>query len=142
MEGFNQLYRYGKKLYRKHKKLAKFYQALLRIIYQCDISLNANIAEDVYFCHEGFGIVINSKARIRNGCCIQNGVVIGEKRAGGGAPLIKKNVFIGAHAIVLGDITIGENSVVGAGAVVVNDVPANSIVIGVPAHVVKTVKRK
>ena len=33
---------------------------------------------------------------------------------------------------------VGDNSVIGAGAVVLNDVPENSIVVGVPAKVIKT----
>jgi acetyltransferase-like isoleucine patch superfamily enzyme len=35
-------------------------------------------------------------------------------------------------------VTIGENSVVAAGAVVYKDVPANTVVGGVPAKVIKT----
>ena len=34
-------------------------------------------------------------------------------------------------------VTIGENSVVAAGAVVTKDVPANTVVAGVPAKVIK-----
>jgi len=54
-----------------------------------------------------------------------------------GAVMIKHNAWIGAAATVMPGITIGENSVVAAGAVVTKDVPANSIVAGVPAKVVK-----
>ena len=42
------------------------------------------------------------------------------------------------HAIVLKGVTIGENSVVAAGAVVTKSVPANTVVAGNPAVVVKT----
>ncbi len=52
--------------------------------------------------------------------------------------VIKRNAWIGAGATVLPGVTIGENAVVAAGAVVNRDVPANSIVAGVPAKVVKT----
>jgi acetyltransferase-like isoleucine patch superfamily enzyme len=37
-------------------------------------------------------------------------------------------------------ITVGENSIVGAGAVVTKDVPANTLVAGVPAKVIKKLK--
>jgi acetyltransferase-like isoleucine patch superfamily enzyme len=50
----------------------------------------------------------------------------------------KKNVFIGSGAIVLRNVTIGENSIVAAGAVVIKDVPANVIVAGNPALVIKS----
>jgi len=51
---------------------------------------------------------------------------------------IKKGVWIGAGSIILPGVTIGEYSVVGAGAVVTRDVPPHSMVVGVPAEVVRT----
>lgn len=53
--------------------------------------------------------------------------------------VIKQNAWIGAGATILPGVTIGENSVVAAGAVVSKDVPANTIVAGIPAKVVKTI---
>ena len=53
--------------------------------------------------------------------------------------LVKKNAWIGAGAIILPGVTIGENSVVAAGAVVNKDVPANTVVGGVPAKVIRTI---
>jgi acetyltransferase-like isoleucine patch superfamily enzyme len=47
------------------------------------------------------------------------------------------NVWIGDHATVLKGVTIGENSVVAAHSVVTRDVPANVVVAGNPAKVVK-----
>jgi Acetyltransferase (isoleucine patch superfamily) len=38
--------------------------------------------------------------------------------------------------------TIGENAIVAAGAVVTKNVPANTIVAGIPARVIKTIKEK
>jgi acetyltransferase-like isoleucine patch superfamily enzyme len=53
--------------------------------------------------------------------------------------VIKRNAWIGVGAIILPGVTVGENAVVAAGAVVSKDVPANTIVAGVPAKVVKTI---
>ncbi len=53
--------------------------------------------------------------------------------------IIKHNAWIGAGATILPGVTIGENAVVAAGAVVTRDVPANAIVGGVPAKVIKTI---
>ena len=53
--------------------------------------------------------------------------------------VIGKNVFIGARSIVLKGVTIGDGAVVGAGSVVTKDVPANTIVAGNPARVIKTI---
>jgi acetyltransferase-like isoleucine patch superfamily enzyme len=53
--------------------------------------------------------------------------------------IIKRNAWIGAAATILPGVTIGENSVVAAGAVVAKDVPANTIVGGVLAKIIKQI---
>jgi UDP-2-acetamido-3-amino-2,3-dideoxy-glucuronate N-acetyltransferase len=50
---------------------------------------------------------------------------------------VEKGASIGSNATILCGVTIGENALVGAGAVVIKDVPANSVVVGNPAKVVK-----
>lgn len=50
---------------------------------------------------------------------------------------IGSGVWIGAGVIVLKGVSIGENAVVGAGSVVTRNVPANSIVVGNPARVLR-----
>lgn len=54
--------------------------------------------------------------------------------------VIGRNVWIGTGAIVIGGVTIGENSVVAAGAVVTRDVPANTLVGGNPARVIRSIE--
>jgi acetyltransferase-like isoleucine patch superfamily enzyme len=59
----------------------------------------------------------------------------------GSAPVtIKDNVWIGMNAVILKGVTIGENSIVAAGAVVSKSVPANVVVAGNPAVIVKELK--
>lgn len=53
---------------------------------------------------------------------------------------IKRNAWIGAGATILPGVTVGENAIVAAGAVVNKDVPANTIVGGVPATVIKAIE--
>lgn len=53
--------------------------------------------------------------------------------------IIQRNAWIGAAATILPGVTIGENAVVAAGAVVSKNVPANTIVGGVPARVIKAI---
>jgi acetyltransferase-like isoleucine patch superfamily enzyme len=55
---------------------------------------------------------------------------------------ISKNAWIGAAATILPGVTIGENSVVAAGAVVSKDVPANTLVGGIPAKIIKSITKK
>jgi len=51
--------------------------------------------------------------------------------------LVKKGASIGSGTTVLSNVTIGENAIVGAGSVVTRDVPANTIVAGAPAKVLR-----
>jgi len=51
--------------------------------------------------------------------------------------LVKKGASIGSSATILCGITIGENSIVGAGSMVTKDVPANCIVVGNPAKILR-----
>lgn len=56
------------------------------------------------------------------------------------APIhVGNKVWIGSHVTILPGVTIGDNAIVAAGAVVTHDVPANAIVGGVPAEVLKTI---
>ena len=50
---------------------------------------------------------------------------------------IDDDVWIGANAVILPGVSIGTHSVVAAGAVVTKDVPPHSLVVGVPAKVIK-----
>jgi acetyltransferase-like isoleucine patch superfamily enzyme len=54
--------------------------------------------------------------------------------------VIKKGASIGSGATILSDTKIGENAIVGAGSVVTKDVPANSIVAGNPARVLRYIE--
>ncbi len=53
------------------------------------------------------------------------------------ATLVKRGATIGSGAVLLCGVTIGENAIVGAGCVVTKDVPANAIVVGNPARIIR-----
>lgn len=55
--------------------------------------------------------------------------------------LVKRGASIGSGATILSNTTIGENAIVGAGAVVTKDVPADSIVAGTPAKLLRSIGR-
>jgi acetyltransferase-like isoleucine patch superfamily enzyme len=53
--------------------------------------------------------------------------------------VVKRGASIGTSSTILCGITIGENAVIGAGSVVTHDVPANAIVAGNPARMMRKV---
>ncbi|WP_157156634.1 MULTISPECIES: sugar O-acetyltransferase [unclassified Diaminobutyricimonas] len=53
--------------------------------------------------------------------------------------VIEDNVWLGGAVTVLPGVRIGENSVIGAGSVVTKDVPANSVAVGNPARVIRSI---
>jgi acetyltransferase-like isoleucine patch superfamily enzyme len=55
--------------------------------------------------------------------------------------IVRKGASIGSGSTILAKITIGENAIVGAGSVVTRDVPANSIVAGNPARILRTIEQ-
>ena len=50
---------------------------------------------------------------------------------------VGNNVWIGYGACILRGVTVGDNAVIGTNAVVTHDVPANAVVGGVPAKVIR-----
>jgi acetyltransferase-like isoleucine patch superfamily enzyme len=51
--------------------------------------------------------------------------------------VVKRGASIGTGATILPNTCIGENAIVGAGSVVTRDVPANAIIVGNPARVLR-----
>lgn len=90
------------------------------------------------------------KVIIGDNCLITHGVVIlshdGASRMidindfGNGEVNIGNNVFIGVNSVILKGTTIGDNSVIGAGSVVNCDIPKNSVAVGNPVKIIKTLE--
>jgi len=55
---------------------------------------------------------------------------------------VRRGASIGSSATLLCGITAGENAIVGAGSVVTKDVPANAIVVGNPARIIRKIAEK
>lgn len=52
---------------------------------------------------------------------------------------VRRGASIGSGSTILSKVVIGENAIVGAGSVVTRDVPANTIVAGNPARVLRKI---
>lgn len=86
---------------------------------------NVHITMDVKFiCHDGGTLILR---HIVPDLEITKPIVLGD------------NVYIGVRTIILPGVSIGDNCIIGAGSVVTKDIPSNSVAVGSPARVVKTI---
>ena len=115
--------------------------------FHCEFGRNLTLGSDVFInmgCRfqDAGGITIGDRTLIGHGCTLTtlNHAVDPAHRADmNPAPiLIGSLVWLGAAVTVVPGVTIGDGAIVGAGAVVTRDVPANTIVAGVPAKVIRT----
>ncbi len=82
------------------------------------------------------GVVIEDEVQIGSHCSIYSISTIDQKA---GPVVLKKNCKIGSHSVILPGVTVGENAIVGAFALVNKDIPANTVAVGIPAKVIKTI---
>lgn len=118
---------------------------------RCDYGFNIHVGNNFY---ANFDCVFLDVCEIRIGdnCMISPGVHIytathplnAAARNSGkefGKPVtIGDNVWIGGRAIITPGVTIGNNAIIAAGSVVTQDVPANTLVGGNPARLIKQVE--
>ena len=85
------------------------------------------------------GAVLGGRATVGKNCHVGAGAVLaGVIEPASATPVIvEDNVMIGANAVVIEGCRIGHDAVVAAGAIVVSDVPANAVVAGCPAKIIK-----
>jgi len=143
----------------KNVKLSKFIN-----LYGCSVGDNTKIGAFVEVqknAHIGSNCKISSHTFICEGVTIEDDVFIGHgvmfindtypRATANGAlqteadwtvepTLIKKGASIGSNCTILSHVTIGENAIIGAGSVVTKDVPADTIVAGNPARIIRSIK--
>lgn len=82
------------------------------------------------------GVILNCK-QMGDWCTVNGGVVVGNKGKQENIATIGSHVDLAIGCKVIGKVTIGDNAVVAPNSVVVKDVPANAVVSGVPAQIIK-----
>lgn len=133
-------------LKKKHSKiLLPFFKLRLKRLqnkFGIEISPDTKIGAGLRIFH-GFGIVIHENAEIgKNFTILQNCTIgNGNRETSKIAGHIGDNVVLSAGSVVIGDVKIGNNSIIGANAVVTHDIPENSIAVGAPAKVIKTLNK-
>lgn len=98
-----------------------------------NLYLSGSIAGGIMIQH-GFATIVVCKS-MGTGCYIRQQVTIGS--AHDGVPTIGNDVEFGCGCKVLGPITIGDDVIIGANAVVTKDIPSHSVVVGIPAKIIK-----
>ena len=112
-------------------------QLFIRLLFGCQIGIGAKFGKKVNLGYGGLGIVIHPRCVIGNFVSIGTGVVIGGTSGKYEVPSIGDNTIIYSGAKIIGSVIIGKNCVIGANAVVLTNIPDNSLVVGVPAKVIK-----
>lgn len=122
--------------------------AYIEPTFRCDYGYNIFLGKNFY---ANFDCIMLDVCPIRIGdnCMLAPGVHIytathpldAEARINGaefGKPVtIGNNVWIGGRAVINPGVSVGDNAVIASGAVVTKDVPANAVVGGNPAQVIK-----
>ncbi|ALC91156.1 2,3,4,5-tetrahydropyridine-2,6-carboxylate N-succinyltransferase [Bacillus sp. FJAT-18017] len=90
------------------------------------------------------GVIMGGRATVGKNCHIGAGTVLaGVIEPPSAKPVvIEDDVVIGANAVVIEGVTVGKGAVVAAGSIVLSDVPANTLVAGAPARVIKEIDEK
>ncbi len=118
--------------------------------FQCDYGYNIHIGENFY---ANVGCVILDGALVTFGDNVLLGPNVNIYTAGHPLDIqqritgieyaypvtIGNNVWIGGNTTILPGVTIGNNTVIGAGSVVNKNIPANTVAVGVPCKVIRSI---
>jgi serine O-acetyltransferase len=123
------------------RDFALYLQSRASEVFQTDIHPAARFGQGIFLDH-ATGLVVGETAIVEDDVSLLQDVTLGGtgKEAGDRHPKVRRGVMIGAGAKILGNIEIGENARIAAGSVVLRPVPANGLMAGVPAKLVRIVQ--
>ncbi len=123
--------------------------AFVEIQKNATVGKRCKISSHTFICE---GVTIEDNVFIGHGVMFINDLYPRATTAAGGLQteadwrvertVVQKGASIGSGATILANLCIGENAIVGAGAVVTKDVPANTIVAGNPARILRQIERE
>lgn len=120
--------------------------------FRCDYGFRIEVGEN-FFANYNFIVLDGNSVRIGDNVWIAPNVGIyaaghpldSEDRIAGWEyaypVMIGNNVWIGGAVSIMGGVAIGDNAVVAAGSVVIRDIPANTLVAGNPARIVRKITK-
>ena len=128
-----------------HTKIGAF----VEIQKNARIGRNCKVSSHTFICE---GVTIEDNVFVGHGVTFINDSYPRATTPGGGLQtekdwtveptLVKTGASIGSGSTILSNITIGENALIGAGSVVTRDVPANAIVAGNPARLLRSLAKE
>ena len=117
--------------------------------FRCDYGKQISVGKR-FFANFNFTVLDEAQVTIGDDCFIGPNVSIytachstdpverNSRREWAEPVTIGDNVWIGGSVTILPGVTIGDNVTIGAGSVVTKDIPSNSIAVGNPCKVMKT----